>query len=364
MKKLLILLLLITSNTFAQNPTKLKDFSTWSITPLFSTSYGNMDINNLALINTFNPGFDINVRKQLSYFTSIQATYSNTTLQAQNTKLKYTSYFNQLDARLCFNITNGFIMSDWKRTQLYAYFGYGILWYDATRNNLDHYEGTTRVIPMGMGAKYNVNKHLSFVLDINYNQSNTDRLDAYVNPLTAKDGYSKISLGVTYTFGKKKILEWDNPYQYLCTTVRDTIYSRDTIHSIDTIVVINNDIVEPVVVQKVVDVVPQKVINPDSLTIYYKYNSWTVSEITLAKIDKLVAKAKLTDSKILIESYCDTTGSDLGNLYLVTKRAGNIAYYIKNYYPSEKIIIKTYNESYSIEADDALNRKTIVKLIK
>jgi outer membrane protein OmpA-like peptidoglycan-associated protein len=115
-------------------------------------------------------------------------------------------------------------------------------------------------------------------------------------------------------------------------------------------------------VQKVVDTV--KVINPDSITIYYKYNSWTVSEITLAKIDKLIAKAKLTNSKILIESYCDTTGSNISNIQLVTKRAENIAYYVKNYYPSEKIITKICDESYSIEADDALNRKSIVKLIK
>ena len=345
MKKLLLLLLLITSNLFAQDTIKLKDFSTWSITPSFSTSHGNMDINNLVPINTFNPGFDVNIRKQLSHFTSIQASYTNTTLQTQDNKLKYTSHINQLDARLCFNLTNGFIIDNWKRTQLYGYIGYGILWYNATRDNLDPHKGTTRVIPIGVGVKYNVNNHLSVVLDVNYNQSNTDRLDAYINSLTAKDGYSKTSLGITYTFGKKKVLEWSNPYPYLSTFV----------HSYDTIVMINHDTVE---------FLQEEIKGPESIVIYYESGKWDLDNSYLNNIDSLIAKAQFEDKDIYIESYTDTVGSNKRNLEIVLKRAGIIFQYIRDFYPSERIKAKMHDESYAIETDNALNRKSIIKIIK
>ena len=345
MKKLLLLLLLITSNLFAQDTIKLKDFSTWSITPSFSTSHGNMDVNNLVPINTFNPGFDVNIRKQLSHFTSIQASYTNTTLQTQDNKLKYTSYINQLDARLCVNLTNGFIIDNWKRTQLYGYIGYGILWYNATRDNLDPHKGTTRVIPIGVGVKYNVNNHLSVVLDVNYNQSNTDRLDAYINSLTAKDGYSKTSLGITYTFGKKKVLEWSNPYPYVSSFV----------HSYDTIVIINHDTVE---------FLQKEIKGPESIVIYYESGKWDLDESYLNNIDSLIAKAQFEDKDIYIESYTDTVGSNKRNLEIVLKRAGIIFQYIRNFYPSERIKAKMHDESYAIETDNALNRKSIIKIIK
>jgi outer membrane protein OmpA-like peptidoglycan-associated protein len=345
MKKLLLLLLFITSNLFAQDTIKLKDFSTWSITPSFSTSHGNMDVNNLVPINTFNPGFDVNIRKQLSHFTSIQASYTNTTLQTQDNKLKYTSYINQLDARLCVNLTNGFIIDNWKRTQLYGYIGYGILWYNATRDNLDPHKGTTRVIPIGVGVKYNVNNHLSVVLDVNYNQSNTDRLDAYINSLTAKDGYSKTSLGITYTFGKKKVLEWSNPYPYVSSFV----------HSYDTIVIINHDTVE---------FLQKEIKGPESIVIYYESGKWDLDESYLNNIDSLIAKAQFEDKDIYIESYTDTVGSNKRNLEIVLKRAGIIFQYIRNFYPSERIKAKMHDESYAIETDNALNRKSIIKIIK
>jgi len=345
MKKLLLLLLFITSNLFAQDTIKLKDFSTWSITPSFSTSHGNMDVNNLVPINTFNPGFDVNIRKQLSHFTSIQASYTNTTLQTQDDKLKYTSHINQLDARLCFNLTNGFIIDNWKRTQLYGYIGYGILWYNATRDNLDPHKGTTRVIPIGVGVKYNVNNHLSVVLDVNYNQSNTDRLDAYINSLTAKDGYSKTSLGITYTFGKKKVLEWSNPYPYTSSFV----------HSYDTIVIINHDTVE---------FLQKEIKGPESIVIYYESGKWDLDESYLNNIDSLIAKAQFEDKDIYIESYTDTVGSNKRNLEIVLKRAGIIFQYIRDFYPSERIKAKMHDESYAIETDNALNRKSIIKIIK
>ena len=345
MKKLLLLLLFITSNLFAQDTIKLKDFSTWSITPSFSTSHGNMDVNNLVPINTFNPGFDVNIRKQLSHFTSIQASYTNTTLQTQDDKLKYTSHINQLDARLCFNLTNGFIIDNWKRTQLYGYIGYGILWYNATRDNLDPHKGTTRVIPIGVGVKYNVNNHLSVVLDVNYNQSNTDRLDAYINSLTAKDGYSKTSLGITYTFGKKKVLEWSNPYPYTSSFV----------HSYDTIVIINHDTVE---------FLQKEIKGPESIVIYYESGKWDLDNSYLNNIDSLIAKAQFEDKDIYIESYTDTVGSNKRNLEIVLKRAGIIFQYIRDFYPSERIKAKMHDESYAIETDNALNRKSIIKIIK
>lgn len=345
MKKLLLLLLFITSNLFAQDTIKLKDFSTWSITPSFSTSHGNMDVNNLVPINTFNPGFDVNIRKQLSHFTNIQASYTNTTLQTQDNKLKYTSHINQLDARLCFNLTNGFIIDNWKRTQLYGYIGYGILWYNATRDNLDPYKGTTRVIPIGVGVKYNVNNHLSVVLDVNYNQSNTDRLDAYINSLTAKDGYSKTSLGITYTFGKKKVLEWSNPYPYVSSFV----------HSYDTIVIINHDTVE---------FLQKEIKGPESIVIYYESGKWDLDESYLNNIDSLITRAQFEDKDIYIESYTDTVGSNKRNLEIVLKRAGIIFQYIRDFYPSERIKAKMHDESYAIETDNALNRKSIIKIIK
>ena len=57
-------------------------------------------------------------------------------------------------------------------------------------------------------------------------------------------------------------------------------------------------------------------------------------------------------------------GSNKRNLEVVLKRAGIIFQYIRNFYPSERIKAKMHDESYAIEADNALNRKSIIKIIK
>jgi len=113
-----------------------------------------------------------------------------------------------------------------------------------------------------------------------------------------------------------------------------------------------------------VEFLQEEIKGPESIVIYYESGKWDLDNSYLNNIDSLIAKAQFEDKDIYIESYTDTVGSNKRNLEIVLKRAGIIFQYIRNFYPSERIKAKMHDESYAIETDNALNRKSIIKIIK
>jgi len=83
-------------------------------------------------------------------------------------------------------------------------------------------DNTSTVINLALGGKYKLSKKLDLSLEYNFYRSNTDILDGLPVNLTDYDSYSYVSLGVTYSFGKKdKNIEWVNPMETIYTDIND-----------------------------------------------------------------------------------------------------------------------------------------------
>jgi len=355
MKKLftLIFTMICLSVTAQRSDTlKLKHFNTWSGSVFLGGVYSNvdLDLNDPFYTKTaISSGVGFNIAKQLSHYSSLQANYFSSTLTGEGNKSNFETKINQLDARLQFNITNGHTLKNWRSTQIYAYIGYGILWYDALRTFTDNTDSitiksNTNIIPVGLGFKYRLGNRTNLYLDVSYNRSNTDKLDGHVNVLTAMDGYTKGVLGFSYTFGKKRILEWDNPYVYL---VPEVVHDTTTI------------------IQRIEYIAPKpEIIEKDSAIIYFTPGSWEIEMPYLDELDKLIERARKTNQSLLIQAYVDATGAPKTNVEVVTKRGDKIAQYVKKFISSEKINIELYDETYAAYAPDARNRKVVVKIVQ
>lgn len=357
MKKLFVTMAIVLTGLvgFSQipKPQTLSEFSTWSLTPYAAFTFENTDFekNDPFYKKTpLNTGFGLEVSKQLSHFTSVQLNYFNTELNTESSFNKFNSNVNQFDLRFRLNITNGSVFRKWQSTQLFAYAGYGILFYDATRTasltgeTVYEVNNNTSVIPVGVGAKYRLGNRTSLSFDLSYNQTNTDDLDAWVNALTSKDGFTKATFAFTYNLGKKKILEWDHPYAYLVPeSVHDTT----------------------VVIQKIEYTPPkQEPIKLDTAIIYYIAKHYQIEETYLDDLDNVLNRAKDENFNIEIMAFCDTSGKQDDNYNLVSLRAEKVRQYANKFISDDRITIYRYDESWATYAPEARNRKVIVRLVK
>lgn len=357
MKKLLVMLVVLvaTMTSYGQIPKqqRLKDFSTWSLAPFASAIYTNFDLdtNDPFYTNTdLNYGWGVSLSKQLSHFTGIKFTYGNTTLKGTAKQHTFETNIQQIDTRVHFNLTNGHVLKNWRNTQIYAYVGYGILFYDTKQTQLNGVDtsisvlNNTRVTPAGVGFKYRLGNRTSLFADVNYSLTNTDNLDGWSNALTAKDGFTQVTAGLNYTFGKKKILEWDNPYQYL---VPDVVHDTTT------------------VIQRIEYVAPKvEIVEKDSVIIYFTPGSWEIEMPYVEELDNLLKRAKQNNYPVNIQAYIDSTGAPKTNLEVVTKRGDRVFQYIKRSIPENQITVELFDETFAIYAPNARNRKVIVRLVK
>ena len=346
-----MLLILCCSVTFAQqsqDTLRLKHFSTWAIAPYISAPIQNTDIEYVSdgLSDVKLTGVGLNIEKHLSHNTSFQVGVFNASMYPKTETTNYRVNLTQYDARFYFHITNGNVLRTWRNTQIYFYGGAGRLSFIASEGT--PYEQTAKnktfVGILGGGAKYRLGNKTSLFMDGSYNQTTTDRLEGVKVPYTSKDAYYKLSVGLTYTLGKKRIIEWDNPYQYLVP---------EEVH--DTTVVIKTIKYEPAPVEKT---------KLDSVTIYYLTASTIIEAPYLDDLDQLVDRAVANGYSLQVESYCDATGSTRTNVEVVTKRANNVVAYISKSISSDKITVSRYDESFATYAPDARNRRVVVKIIK
>ena len=361
MKKLctvLLLTFLYVTTSFAQqsqDTLRLKQFSTWAIAPYLSVPSQFTDIEPISL-STRVPGFGVNLEKHLSHFTSLQLGYSNTPLGITKDQTIYKINIQQYDARFYIHITNGNTLRNWRSTQLYMYSGIGKLYHETTIDNAgvsNTTNGNAVVALVGGGAKYRVGGRTAMFVDGCGNFTNSDKIDGTKMPYSFNDGYFKLSVGVTYTFGKKRMIEWDNPYHYLVPEeVHDTLVILKTIKY---------------------EQPKTEVVWPDSATIYYISKSTSIEVPYLSQLDSLIDNAINTDAirEIIVSAYCDTLGSDVLNKAIVLKRGNVVANYI-----NAEILKRTgtdvslytaiilYDEGQALYAPDARNRKVVVTIRK
>jgi len=362
MKKLITLLLLLCSVTAfsqqSQDTLRLKHFSTWAIAPYLTTTHQYTDIEPISTSSKL--GFGINVEKHLSHYTSLQLGYSTTPIFSKSNGLYYEIGLSQRDVRFYFHITNGNTLRTWRSTQVYVYGGVGRANYDAkifndsTDKELKSVSGKATVAIIGGGAKYRVGNRTSVFVDGRVNFTNSDKLDATKVSYSFNDGYFNLSVGLSYTFGKKRMIEWDNPYTYL---VPEIVY--------DTTVVLKTIKYEAP---------PKaKMVLPDTCIIYYTSKNYTVEMPYADQLDLVIEKAIQEDQikHIKISAYCDTTGSDKTNKAIVEKRALHVLEYISatimkrtGVDVSQATVVELYDESAAMYAPDARNRKVVVNITR
>ncbi len=201
----------------------LKDFNTWTIQGNINANYGHTDIvyNDLFYkdVNA-NLGYGARFMKYLSPYFSIGTDLYTSKLHGLNKELEYnTNIHLQVSVLAQFQTGNARYINDFKRFQLYGYVGYGSVNFSSKLTNKNTSQKTTymrqnaQVIPVGVGIKYKLKDHVTLNLEYTYNAVNTDYLDAFRNPLTDYDYYSKFQLGISQTLlqdekSSKKDLEW------------------------------------------------------------------------------------------------------------------------------------------------------------
>ena len=351
MKKLLTSVLILCSVVaFGQDTLRLKHFSTWTLSPYVFVPFQNTDIE--PVMNSPESkltGVGLNIEKHLSHYTSFQLGVSNSTMYPRTELWKYRLSITQYEARFYAHITNGTVLQNWRNTQLYFYGGAGKAYYKASESTdsteyIETANGSTYVGILGAGAKYRVGNKTSLFIDGSYNATLTDKLDGMRERYSDNDGYYKISAGISYTLGKKRIIEWDNHYKYLVPEeVHDTTYVIKTIKY------------EAPKVEEV---------KKDSAIIYYLTASWSIEAPYLEDLDKLVDRAVKNGYGIEVQSYCDATGAPKTNVNVIQKRAEGVVAYLSKSIDASKITVSMFNETFATYAPEARNRRVVVKLIK
>ncbi len=361
MKKIILLLLVICtySLSIAQSPTiVLKNFDKWSLGINVSANNPNGDATDKKTsFNLLSPefGYGITLSKQISHFTGFEFNYSTGKLSTNYSPYTFQSNFKQIDGRFRLNFTNGQILADYKKTQIYGFVGVGMINFQTTSFPDSGVVVTSKadwvhVIPVGVGFKKRVGQRSSINLELGYNSVNTDVLDGLKVSGSKKDGYTDIKLGFQYTIGgKKKPLEWDEPLAYFKPLAE---------HSVDTVVLVKK---ETIVVG---DTAKKQNIN--NLTIFYDTGDHLINGIYTEDLSKILNQLKQNkDSWIEILAFCDSTGSEKTNNKLVVQRSRIVTdYFINNDIDKDRIKVYNYGMEFAKDPILSKDRKVIIKYWK
>lgn len=359
MKKLLIVavLTLIFSPSLAQRPSvSMKNFNTWSATANFGTGYTFSDLRDTKSqfnLTQVQPILGITLAKQISHFLSLEGAYTGGTLALSGEDGGFTTNFSQIEGRIRFNVTNGQIIPKYRNTQLYAYLGLGMLYYDVQNDSLLKLnQDWVHVIPIGVGAKHRITDRVSINLDLAYNRVNTDNLDGINAKGSKNDSYLRGAVGFQYTFGKKKNLEWDIYTEY---------YRPLDEHSVDTVFVVKRSI-DTLVVKLMNDAKPTAA-PVESNTVYFDFNRWNLKNKYFDSLDDLALKLLNGDiSSVVIEGHADANGTESANLRISQRRAEAVQQYLisKGVNP-RKITLTLFGSIQPASTDPNKNRRVEIK---
>lgn len=361
MKKKLFLTAFVTLMcycSFAQtNSIVLKNFDKWAIGVNLGVNNSNGDATDKeTTFNLLNPklNYGIKLSKQISHFMGYEFNYSAGRLAVNYSPFTFESRIKQLDGRFRINFTNGQILADYRKTQIYGFIGLGMINYQT-----DKFEDSITIkqdanwvhaIPFGFGFKKRMGKNTSINLELAYTKVNTDMLDGFKFAGSEKDGYTNVNVGIQYTLGKKKKpLEWDEPLSYFKPLEE---------HSVDTLVIIKK---ETIIVG---DTSQKQPIN--NLTIYYDIGDYLINGIYTQDLNTVLNQLKDNqNSYIEILAFCDSTGSEKTNNQLVLRRSRTVTdYFINNNISKDRIKIYNYGMEFAKDPILSKDRKVIIKFYK
>jgi len=361
MKKLILLVcgVLIYSIGHAQSPTiVLKNFDKWSIGFNVSATNPNGDATDKkTAFNLLSPqlGYGVTLSKQISHFAGFEFNYSAGKLNTNYSPYTFQSKFKQIDGRFRINFTNGQILADYKKTQIYGFVGVGMINYQTTSFPdsgvvVNSEADWVHVIPFGVGFKKRVGQRSSINFELGYNSVNSDMLDGLKVAGTEKDGYTDVKLGFQYTIGKKKKpLEWDEPLSYFKPLAE---------HSVDTVVLVKK---ETIIIGDT-----SKKQNINTLTIFYDTGDHLINGIYTEDLNQVLNQLKQNkDSWIEILAFCDSTGSEKTNNKLVLQRSRIVTdYFINNDIDKDRIKVYNYGMEFAKDRILSKDRKVIIKYWK
>lgn len=349
---LLVLISLSTANAQLDNLV-VKKFDTWSVGFHISANNPNGDASDgKTQFNLLNPklGYGLTLSRQYSHFLSFEAEYSGGMLGTDYTPYQFNSKFNQITGRARLNFTNGQILQDYKKTQIYGFVGLGMIHYRTESiNQKGVISDWVHVIPFGIGYKKKVGQRTSLNLELGYNRVNSDILDAVKVAGSDKDGYTDLRMGFQITLGgKKKPLEWDEPLSYFKPLAE---------HSVDTVVIVKKEIISHV------DTTEKTV---KSLTIWYDTGDYLINGIYSQDMHAILNQLKQNpESWIEILSFCDSTGSEKANNKLVLKRSRLVNdFFVNEGVFQERIHVFNYGMEFAKEEILSKDRRVVIRYWK
>lgn len=364
MKKILLTFILssLVFAGFSQQRTLLRrQFGTWSVTGNLGTTYAKTDLTDKKMeFNTlvFKPDVGIKVSKQLSHFFSLEMNYNNGSCAAKTETYEFTTSIDQIDARMRFNLTNGQILANNANTQIYGYLGAGLVYYSVNKDSLKSNNEWVHVIPVGIGVKQRMSSRTSLNIDLSYNALNTDNFDGRPVTSSNQDGYTRVSIGVQYTLGKKPVLEWDKYTQYF--TPLDE-------HSVDTVFVINRN-VDTLFVRFLPDdsamfAAKNILVANGGETLKFDFNKWNIKNKYFESLDDLATKINKGDIKnIVLDGHSCDVGTDKNNYYISKQRAISVKnYLISKGVDENKIEVRFHGEEQPISDEKSENRRVEIQ---
>lgn len=364
-KKLLYLLvpfLMVASLGYAQEKTLFRrDFSTWGITGNIGLTGAKTDVSDNELqFKTLSPRFvgGLTISKQFSHIFSLEGSLSTGSMGTRYKDLDFTTKFTQIDGRIRLSLVNGQVLGNLWNTQIYTFIGAGMLHYNTNVETADVKKDWVHVIPVGLGFKNKLNERTSINADLSYNAVNTDYLDGNKVVQSQNDGYVRLNVGVQYTLGKKKPLEWDRFMDYFRPRME---------HEVDTVVIIQkNTNIDTLYIKFSPEFYKEMSTMSDTEMVNFDYNKWNVKSDFFNSLDDLALKMLNNQINVLVlDGYADDNGSEKNNLYVSKQRA--IA--IKNYLIAKgvedyQIKINFYGSKNPISEDDSKNRRVEIYMEK
>lgn len=239
------ILMVLNTNSSAQNTTEKVKYNTWSVTASAGSMlfYGDLRKFDFYPVKTqdskdwynitdglseWDRGFGIAVNKQLTSLIGVQGFLQKGAVGGikPQSNLHFNASFLTYGVNLKVNILpmfNTFLKEP--KFAIYGLVGIGFCDFKTHENLISNNalvmsygygefaqedkKTTETVIPVGFGIKYKINKRFDIGLESTINNLNSDKLDAHVRSGTAKDKYGYTSLTLTYKIGKnEKSLEW------------------------------------------------------------------------------------------------------------------------------------------------------------
>lgn len=356
MKKIFLSLILslgVIGIGYSQQRTLLRNqFGTWSVTGNLGVNVAKTDVNDKkSQMSTILPkmNYGLTLSKQLSHFMALEFSYGQGSAGTKYKNFDYVSKFTQIDGRLKFGLTNGQILANYWNTQIYGFLGTGAVNYSINLDSAKQEDTDwVHVIPVGVGFKNKLGERTSINLDFSYNALNTDRFDGIEISQSERDGYMRFNVGIQYTLGKKKPLEWDKYTEY---------FKPLDEHSVDTIFVMNHNI-DTLFIKLTMDSTMMNISGGGEM-VNFDFNKWDIKNRYFESLDDLALKMLNGGIKnLVIDGHADNVGSEKNNVYVSKLRAEAVKnYLISKGVDESQIKINFYGSKNPISDDNELNRR-------